>query len=246
VAAGSVNKMGYTSPSFSATQTNFDIPSGVLVANHQYTFAVQEDVRSNGALIARSRSFVDFVQNNSQPPGTVLQLPVVTVSGSTPVYNFNFPVGPGQIYYLDPAEATGYLYQAGNGAPLFASVGLPSLGAGISYTICLPSAGSFTCDVPLAADQTYDFSGLGVDAFEVMLNGISFDPNAGLPFVTALSFESSGQFTGTITPLVSDVPEPASFAILGAGIAGLSLARKRRDTLRTGSLCRSGASQNSP
>jgi DNA-binding CsgD family transcriptional regulator len=224
----------YTSPSFSATQTSFAIPSGVLVANHQYTFSVQEDVNSNGVLAARSRSFVDFRQNNSLPPGTILQLPLVNVGGSTPVYNFNFPVGPGQIYYLDPAEAIGYLYQAGNSGPLFASVSMPSLGTGTSYTLCLQSAGSFACDVPLAANQTYDFAGIGVDAFEVMLNGIGFDPNAGLPFVTALSFEGSGQFTGTITPLVSDVPEPASLAILGFGIAGLSFARKRRDMLRAG------------
>ncbi len=51
----------YVSSQFSPTQTSFTIPAGVLVANHQYTFSVQQDVRSDGALIARSRSFVDFV-----------------------------------------------------------------------------------------------------------------------------------------------------------------------------------------
>ena len=87
----------YVSGSFSPTQTSFAIPAGVLLANHQYTFSVQQDVTSNGPLIARSRSFVDFVQNNNLPPGTILQLPVVTVTGNSPVYNFDFPVGPENI-----------------------------------------------------------------------------------------------------------------------------------------------------
>jgi hypothetical protein len=62
----------------------------------------------------------------------------------------------------------------------------------------------------------------GVDAFTV--SGI--DPNLGLDpanpvaFITSLTFAGSGQFTGTMTPITTDVavPEPASFALLGAGL----------------------------
>ncbi len=149
------------------------------------------------------------------------------MSGNSPVYNFNFPVGPGQVYYLDPAVATGYLYRTGSGDPLFASVEMPSLGAGISYTLCLPSAGGFACDVPLAPDQIHDFAGLGVSEFEVLVDGESFGADAGLPFATAVSFEGGGDFTGSITPLVTGVPEPASNGVFGLGLGGLLLARRR-------------------
>jgi hypothetical protein len=182
----------YESPSLPGTTTGFTVPFGLLVDNHQYTFSVQQDVRSSGVLVARSVAFVDFVQNNSLPPGTVLQLPVVVINGNSPIYDFNFPIGPGQIYYLDPSVTAGYLYQTGAGDPLFASVSLPSLGAGISYKLCLPQVSGFACNTALAPDQTYDFSGSGVSSFEVLVDGANLDPLAGLPFATAVSFEGGG------------------------------------------------------
>lgn len=219
----------YTSGSFPAAQTSFTIPPGVLTANHFYVFSVQEDVRSSGQLLARSRSYTsEYNSIPNTPPLTTIQLGTVNVSGPTPAYNFNFSVIPGVIYYLDPVFANGYLYQTGAGDPLFASVSLPSLGSSTTYTLCLPSAGSYACNIDLPPINTYNFAGSGVSDFEVLVNGAVFDTANGLPFISNLTFASAGTFTGSITPFSTSVPEPFSLAILAAPCLTIFLARRRK------------------
>jgi PEP-CTERM motif-containing protein len=50
-------------------------------------------------------------------------------------------------------------------------------------------------------------------------------------FITGLTFESDGMFTGTQTPIteaVAAAPEPSSAALFASGLLGLRLLRRRR------------------
>ena len=222
----------YTSQQLSASASSFTIPANTLAANHNYVFSIQEDQRdSSGQLLARSRSFTaPYANSQTVPPGTTVQLPTVTISGNSPVYNFNFPVEPNQTYYLDPTLSNAFLYQVGAGDPLFASVDVLPFASASALTLCLPSAGSFACNIALSPGQTYNFAGLGVSSFELLFGGAGFDASNGLPFITALTFASAGSFTGSIAPIANPVPtpEPASIAMLGFGLAGLASFRRRQ------------------
>ena len=75
----------------------------------------------------------------------------------------------------------------------------------------------------------FDFPGLGVSEFEVL--GIDLandlDPNNPTAFAAQVTFESSGQFTGTMTPITTQVPEPASLPLLAGVLAFFWAARVR-------------------
>lgn len=57
------------------------------------------------------------------------------------------------------------------------------------------------------------------------------DPNNVTAFITGLTFVADGQFTGTMTPVVTEIaatPEPATVLLLGASLMGSGLATHRR------------------
>ncbi|MGH7153865.1 MAG: PEP-CTERM sorting domain-containing protein [Acetobacteraceae bacterium] len=62
----------------------------------------------------------------------------------------------------------------------------------------------------------------------MLVDGKSFDPDAGLPFAAGVSFEGAGNFTGSIKPLLANIPEPAGLGVFGLGLGSLLLARRRR------------------
>jgi hypothetical protein len=54
------------------------------------------------------------------------------------------------------------------------------------------------------------------------------DPGNGTAFITGLTFASSGEFTGTMTPItVLVVPEPRIWGLMLAGLCLLGLAKRR-------------------
>jgi hypothetical protein len=144
------------------------------------------------------------------------------------IYGFQLTVQPGLTYYIDPAVATGYIYQTGSGDPNFASVELPDIGNSSPYDLYLWNGSAFVFDTTLAADTVFDFAPGGVSEFEVLGidPGLGLDPNNTTAFITALTFESAGNFTGTMTPITTDVsgvPEPASLTLLASGLLGFGL-----------------------
>ncbi len=185
----------------------------------------------NQLIFSRSSSFFDFAPLTGSAP-TDVALPTIDSSG---VYNFHVDgVDADHITFVDPAVAIGYRYAIGAGDPDFKSVLLPDIGDG-EYTLTYTDS-TGTHSVSLAHDEQYFFGDGGVAAFTVtgIETAAGLDPGNGTAFVTGLSFESAGDFTGTMTPITTSVagavPEPAMGVLLlvGLGVLGATRARERR------------------
>ncbi len=210
-----------TTTSFTVQPSDFTVPGYSFQASHNYSISIDllrtkdgsSANLSNSNLAAISRYYADFSPSNTNGPP--INLPVVLVNGS---FQFNMAVVFGQTYYIDPKIATGYDYRIGAGDPEFRSVVLPTgIGDGLYDIYGLGPANQTTL---LAQDwaggAVFDFAGTGVDAFRV--TGIeasaALDPSSATAFVTGLTFEGSGLFTGTQTPLTATIPEPGTDALL--------------------------------
>lgn len=183
---------------------------------------------SNVNLPAIARSYADFTPIDGNAP--VVNLPVVLEDGA---FKFDITVVPGQTYFIDPEIAIGYDYATALGDPRFLSVDLPdTIGDGLydidgfdlADQLVLAAAGGRGGDV-------FSFGPDGVDRFRVLgiETSAGLDPNSTTAFVTGLTFDRAGRFTGTQKPItvqVNDIPEPSTLSLVA--LAALALIRQRR------------------
>jgi hypothetical protein len=234
---GSPHEAIYKGPEVGPGVNTYTIPTGHMAAGGLYSISVQSDVLSNGltgVLESRTRSFsAAFVATS----GTFAQPTVLPSVSSTlsvyggPIFEFNTPVIAGVPIYIDPPAATGFIYEIGAGDPNFASVELPAVQNPNPYDLYLWNGSKFVFDTTLNPDTVFDFGGNGVSEFEILGIAASVGLNPNSPdFVTTLTFEGSGTFTGTMTPVIG-VPEPSTWATLLLGFAGLGFVGYRRRAL---------------
>ena len=218
-----------------STTTLYTVNSINLTPNMNYTLgiiALQTRDNSNN-LSANNVNAVSFAYSSFQPlpPGAPsVNLPMITVTPPNGVvYSFNFAVNQSITYYIDPSVATGYIYQTGDGNPNFASVELPDIGNPRPYDLYLWNGSAFVFDAMLAPDTLFDFAAGGVSEFEVLGidPSLGLDPNNTTAFITALTFEGAGSFTGTMTPITTNIPEPTSLVLLLSSLLGIGLIRQR-------------------
>jgi hypothetical protein len=175
---------------------------------------------NNAQILTRSNSFFAFSPLGAGSPPNVF-LPEVNENG---VFKFTIAsVGPNSVTFIDPIVAIGYDYAIGDGNPNFASVILPAFGDNI-YDVFFQGVSHL-----VNAGDEFFFPIGGLSAFRVLgiEPGAGLDPSDPLAFVTGLTFVSEGEFTGTMTPITQEVPEPSSVLLFGAGLFGLPIMRRK-------------------
>jgi hypothetical protein len=234
------------------TATSYTVPTQVqnvtnptpfqLDPTHQYTIEIRLIQTKDGQdfingqppakagaesrIAAMSSMYADFKALPQNSPA--VSLPVTLQNGS---YQFNMTVEPGKTYYLDPTVATGYVYKTNPGDPNFASVTLPAIQS-TPFHLSFMSDGKLISEF-LMANLLFMFPNGGVDWFQV--DGIDpalrLDPLNTLAFITGVTFVGAGSFTGTQTPITTEVlatPLPAALPLFASALGAMGFLGWRR------------------
>lgn len=182
-------------------------------------------------ILSRTRSIFDFTFLPQGAPANVF-LPMVNLAGPAPVFSFQpISVQPGQQIFIDPLLAVGYDYQTGQGNPNFRTMLLPT-GVGDSmYELYLWQNGQWVKVADVQGGQEYDFGDGGVDRFRILgiETSAGLEPDNPTAFITGLTFVGEGVFSGTMTAITVNVPEPGSLVPV---MLGLLFLLRRRAALR--------------
>ena len=191
------------------TATSYTFPEGILEEGGRYVVRVLlTDYDDNGATSNRSITFFNFTPIMQSGGGEVF-LPTLDAGG---IYNFNFDVAVAVPVTIDPEVAVGYVYEIGEGNPRFSTVTLPEAGDNLFDLTVYDDSGAVVHSTELAALALFDLTAIdpnGVSKFKVtgIETSAGLDPLDTTAFMTTLTFATSGRFTGSMTPIVVDVPD---------------------------------------
>jgi hypothetical protein len=189
--------------------TSYTFQPGILEEDERYVVRVLLVERDNsGATANRSLTFFNFTPIMQSGVGEIY-LPTLDEGG---IYNFEFDVTQAVPVTIDPEVAVGYIYEIGDGDPRFSSVTLPQAGDDLYDLTVYNDEGDVIHRSEIAALALFDLASIdanGVSKFEV--NGIEtsagLDPLDSTAFMTTLTFSASGRFSGSMTPIVVDIPD---------------------------------------
>lgn len=184
-------------------------------------------------LLSRSRSFFDFSLLTTAVPGPVY-LPTVVPATTNSPYQFTFNisgVSNDTTTFIDPEIAVGYDYAIGAGDPNFSAFELPDVGDGL-FDLYLWDGTAWMFSQVVQAGDLVQFGGAGVSQFRILgiETSAGLDPADGTAFVTGLRFVSNGDFTGTMTPIVVEIPEPGTLMLTFGALAAMCVRGSRRSS----------------
>lgn len=209
-------------------QAGFDAGDGInfLTLPGSRTGAILDVVSTSNVSTATPGLWTFAIRNGELPDGATPSnplLPVVTEEG----WSFTFDIAAGERVFIDPLVAIGYDYIVDSG-PDIASILLPDVGDG-RYELWLWNGSEWVdSGQELLAGQVYDFA---TAQSQVRILGIEVaagvDPGNTTAFVTGLTFDGSGTVSMRQVAITTAVPEPGTWAMLGAGMIILTVVRRR-------------------